>query len=108
MLLPHQPGIHPGRGWPRPGPAAARPPGHPGRGPMPAVEFCFGGGLKGFAGCSCADVGSIAPGRFARRGTSTVAIPASTDEWNLSRLQELVTLHELEKGRIEFRGELGN
>jgi hypothetical protein len=37
-----------------------------------------------------------------------VTIPAGSEEWNLARIQRLVAEHELERGRLEYKGELGN
>jgi len=37
-----------------------------------------------------------------------VTIPAGPDEWDLSRIQQLVTDNDLERARIEYKRELGN
>lgn len=37
-----------------------------------------------------------------------MTIPTSSGEWNLDRLQRLVSQHDLEGGRIEYKRELGN
>jgi len=40
--------------------------------------------------------------------TGAVTIPAGPGEWDPHRLQQLVTQHDLERARIEYKSELGN
>ncbi len=40
--------------------------------------------------------------------TGAVTMPATPDEWDLDHLRELVAQNDLERGRIEYKRELGN
>ena len=37
-----------------------------------------------------------------------MATPASQDAWDLDRIRQIVTQNDLERGRIEYKRELGN